>query len=110
MIAKGYTRAHSGSESHLHRRPHFRLSHLARPETLLFMRRTPAILWLTVVLAVPAGGCLVRSYGPPERADGRWRGGPPPGQVRRAEVHQRNEERKEARDHGHHERDAHDRR
>jgi len=73
------------------------------------MRRIPAMLWIAAVLA-GACGCMVRSYGPPERADGRWRGGPPPGQVRRAEVHQRNEERKAAADHGHHGRDAHERR
>ena len=53
---------------------------------------------MALVLAAPlAAGCMVRSHGhgpPPGHASGGWRGGPPPGQVRRAEVHQRNEARK----------------
>ena len=72
------------------------------------MRRIPAILWITAAVLAGACGCVVREYGQSGRAEGRWRGGPPPGQVRRAEVHQRNEERKEAGDHGHHGHNPHD--
>ena len=65
---------------------------------------------MALVLAAPlAAGCMVRSNGhgpPPAHASGGWRGGPqpghvPPGQIRRAEVHQRNEARKADRGNGH---------
>jgi hypothetical protein len=69
---------------------------------------------LAMALAAPlATGCVARSqgHGPPAHAWG-WRGGGPspgrvpPGQVRRAEVHERNAARKEQHGHGHgHDRD-----
>ena len=79
-------------------RLHVALSRIATAGAPMFMAR----ILMALVLAAPlATGCVVRSHGhgPPAHASGGWRGGPPPGhvpsgQVRRAEVHQRNEARK----------------
>jgi hypothetical protein len=70
------------------------------------------ILFALVLAAPLAAGCMVRSYSqpPPGRASG---GHVPPGQIRRAEVHERNAARKaehkqgrndghRGRGHGHH--------
>jgi len=82
-----------------------RMSHIASQKAPISMAR----ILMALVLAAPlAAGCMVRSngHGPPARASGGWRGGPPaghvpPGQIRRAEVHQRNEARKGGGHHGH---------
>jgi hypothetical protein len=80
---------------------------------LPFMAHRPRDLLLVLVLAAPlATGCMVgtRSRGRPAHASEGWRGSPPPqrvppGQIRRAEVHERNEARKghgnKHEDHGH---------
>ncbi len=71
------------------------------------MSRAFSKLVLAALLAVPmAAGCVVRGHphahgGPPPHARG-WRSAPPPGrvppgQIRRAEVHERNDQRKAAR-------------
>lgn len=85
------------------------------------MSRAFSKLILAGLLALPlAAGCVVRAHphahpGPPPHAHG-WRSAPPPrhvppGQIRRAEVHERNDQRKAARrtdkednKHGHHHR------
>jgi hypothetical protein len=96
------------------------MSHIAPSGAPIFMGR----ILMALVLAAPlAAGCMVRSngHGPPAHASGGWRGGPqpapppshvPPGQIRRAEVHERNEARKadhkDGHGHGHHPGRGHD--
>ena len=71
----------------------------------MFMADMRGRVLLALVLAAPLTvGCMVRTHGqPPGRASG---GHVPPGQIRRAEVHQRNDARKAERGqgnkHGHH--------
>jgi hypothetical protein len=72
----------------------------------MFMADMPGRVLLALVLAAPLTvGCLVRTHGqpPPGRASV---GHVPPGQIRRAEVHERNDARKAERSqgnkHGHH--------
>ena len=82
-----------------------KVSHLAPPAALMFMARMRGRVLLALVLAAPlAVGCMVRTHSqPPGRASG---GHVPPGQIRRAEVHERNDARKADRNqgnkHGHH--------
>ena len=69
------------------------MSHIASQKAPISMAR----ILMALVLAAPlAAGCMVRSngHGPPA-------GHVPPGQIRRAEVHQRNEARKGGGHHGH---------
>lgn len=78
---------------------------------LISMAHFRSLVLCTLMLAPLATGCVVRSHGhgPPAHASGGWRSGGrvPPGQVRRAEVHERNDARKAAhaqgrkRGHGH---------
>ena len=82
------------------------MSHLAPPAALTFMADMRGRILLALVLAAPLMvGCMVRTHSqpPPGRASG---GHVPPGQIRRAEVHDRNAARKAERNqgnkHGHH--------
>jgi len=76
------------------------VSHLAPPAALMFMTDMRGRVLLALVLAAPLTvGCMVRTHSqpPPGRASG---GHVPPGQIRRAEVHERNDARKAEHDHG----------
>ena len=73
------------------------MSHLAPPAALMFMADMRGRVLLALVLAAPLTvGCMVRTHS----------GRVPPGQIRRAEVHDRNAARKAERNqgnkHGHH--------
>ncbi len=84
------------------------VSHPRRPADLPFMaHRMRDLLFALAFVAPLATGCVVgtQSRGRPAHASG-YRGAPPPqhvppGQIRRAEVHQRNEARKAERTQGH---------
>jgi len=78
------------------------VSHLAPPAALMFMADMRGrVLLLALVLAAPLTvGCMVRTHSqpPPGRASG---GHVPPGQIRSAQVHERNAARKADHDQGH---------